>query len=137
MGRPPLPVSLSDVEEAAALGMNMSQIADGLGISQRTLYRRKENHSPILAAYKRGSYRAQQQALKELNTHAETQVVASIFKSKHLLGWHDGGPKAAAVAPQINVTVQVGVDGHAAVNVSGEAGSDVVLDDDDYGEIEG
>ncbi len=114
-------VDPANVESAAALGMTMPDIADGLGISERSLHRAKSGSVDILAAYKRGRYRFKMSALEELNEHAKKQVIASIFKVKHAMGWHDGGGAASQVPQAIKVEISIGQAGATAVIAPGEA----------------
>ena len=132
-GRPPISVDPQEVERCAALGMTMPQIADGLGISERTLHDRKANNQGILAAYKRGRYLAQQALTTRLEEHGKKNVIADIFRAKHILGWHDNVGTAAQGAQSIKVTVEIGGQG-----VTIEAGSEAPVDaiDAEFEEVE-
>ena len=114
-GRPPRPIDPAEIERCAALGMNWEQIADGLEFSPRGLRERKADDIKLRAAYKRGHFRAQQAALTQLDGHAKKNPIVSIFKTKHILGWHDN-VGAASQAPQaIKVEIRIGQAGATAV----------------------
>ena len=84
-------VNPADVEQAAALGMNQEQIADGLGIAERTWRDKRQHSSELRAAYKRGRYLWQQAVLEKLKTrdYGRGQAVIDIFTAKHAMGWYD------------------------------------------------
>lgn len=58
LGRKPIEINLHDVEEAAADGLNESEVAARLGISLKTLERRKNRYVEYGEAIKRGRQRA-------------------------------------------------------------------------------
>ena len=89
VGRPPARIDPEEIERCAALGMTQDQIADGLGISARTLRERKSQDQAILAAYKRGRFLAQQRVLGRLDKLAESWGPAAIFQAKNIAGWSD------------------------------------------------
>ncbi len=105
----------AEIERCAALGMTMPQIADGLGISERTLHNRKSDNTAVRAAYKRGRFTAQQNVLAQLDGHAEKNPIVAIFKGKHILGWHDNVGAASQVPQAIKVEISIGQAGATAV----------------------
>ncbi len=116
-------LNTAEIERCAALGMTMPQIADGLGISERTLHNRKSDNTAVRAAYKRGRFTAQQNVLAQLDGHAEKNPIVAIFRGKHILGWHDNVGTAAQGVQSIKVTVEIGGQG-----VTVEAGSEAPVD---------
>lgn len=52
--KPKIPIDIAKVEMLAAQGLTQEQIADVLGISERTLRRRKQDMSEMSEAIKRG-----------------------------------------------------------------------------------
>lgn len=57
-GRKKIELSLRDVEEAAAEGLNESEVAARLGVSLDTIQRRKKDNAEFAAAMKTGRARA-------------------------------------------------------------------------------
>ncbi len=114
-GRPRIDINLKDVEENAALGMSIEDIAGGLGISSKTVMRRLADDPEFLSAHKRGSFRFKAVALENIHGHAKKNAIAAIFITKHAMGWHDN-VGASAQAPQaIKVEISIGQAGAAAV----------------------
>ena len=132
-GRPRIDINLHDVEENAALGMSINDIAEGLGLSNRTVHRRLADDAEFLAAHKRGRYRFKMVALENIHGHAKKNPIAAIFVTKHAMGWHDN-VGASAQAPQaIKVEISIGQGGQATVTGSEEP-TDVL--DAEYEEVE-
>ena len=52
--KPKIPIDLAKAEALAAQGLTQEQIADVLGISERTLYARKKDSAEFAEAIKRG-----------------------------------------------------------------------------------
>lgn len=53
-GRQPIEIDLKQVEAYASRGLSQAQIADALGIGERTIRRRKAGDETFLAAFKKG-----------------------------------------------------------------------------------
>lgn len=80
-GRPPFevtPAMLVQMETMAGLGLTVDQIADVLGTSERTLFRRKAQQDAVLAAWKRGRAKAQLAVGEALFKKAKTGDVPAI-----------------------------------------------------------
>lgn len=66
MARKKIEIDLMAVEEAAADGLNMSEVAARLGISLTTLERRKNNYAHFDEAIKRGRRKANAEVTSQL-----------------------------------------------------------------------
>ena len=109
-GRPPVQIDVDEVERCAALGMTMPQIAEGLGIGERTLHHYKATNQAVLAAYKRGNFRYQQELLKQIQANnAKGNIATQIFtaKQRHTLNWSD--QQQITHAGGVTFTIQAGV----------------------------
>ncbi len=94
-------IDLAKVESLAAQGLTQDQIADALGISERTLHSRKAESAEFAAAIKRGKAKGIGVISNALFQNAKSgNVAAQIFFLKARAGWtdkteltgKDGGP---------------------------------------------
>jgi hypothetical protein len=110
-GRKRVNIDLDQVEKLAAIQCTEAEIASVLGVSERTIERRK--HQPDFAeAMARGKARGRVSLRRNLWTLANKgQPAANIFLAKNLLGYKDyianelsgpdGGPIEIAPAPEL------------------------------------
>jgi hypothetical protein len=110
-GRKRVNIDLDQVEKLAAIQCTEAEIASVLGVSERTIERRK--HQPDFAeAIARGKARGRVSLRRNLWTLANKgQPAANIFLAKNLLGYKDyfsnehtgpdGGPITIAPAPEL------------------------------------
>ena len=110
-GRKRVNIDLDQVEKLAAIQCTEAEIASVLGVSERTIERRK--HQPDFAeAMARGKARGRVSLRRNLWTLANKgQPAANIFLAKNLLGYKDyyaneltgpnGGPIAIGAAPEL------------------------------------
>jgi hypothetical protein len=78
-----------DVFRLASKGLGKKPIAKALGCCQGTLLKRIADTPEIADAYHAGQREAIENAIDEINRHAEKNPVVSIFKAKNVLKWHD------------------------------------------------
>lgn len=92
MGRRPISLSNEQIKELEELGktMNIEQIADYFGISERTFLRLRETNSGVLTAYKKGKANVINQIAKKLIEKAlEGDTPSIIFFLKTQAGWSE------------------------------------------------
>lgn len=92
MARAKIKLDLEQVEELAAMGMTQAQIADCLGVSDRTLQRRQHDSGDFVAAIKKGKARGIRAAAERLQEFMVSQrggLGATIFYLKAQAGWSD------------------------------------------------
>lgn len=83
------PEEVSQVERLAAV-LTMEQVADFLGISDRTLRKRMSENDEVRAAYKRGKQRAIAGVATSLLQKANSgNIAAMIFYLKTQAGWRE------------------------------------------------
>lgn len=100
MPREKIKLDLQQVEDLAAQGLTFEQIATCLGISDKTIYRRKGESSEVSEAIKRGRERGVALAASQLqNLIAHGNLGAVIFYLKAKGGWTE-----KQVIEQKNVT---------------------------------
>lgn len=110
-GRKTVAINLEDVEKLAALQCTEAEIASFLGISLRTLERRK-SQPDFIEAMERGKARGRVSLRRNLWSLANKGNPASnIFLAKNLLGYKDyfsnehsgpnGGPITIGPAPEL------------------------------------
>jgi len=114
-GRPEWVPSKKDIEEAeemAGLGLFISQIAEGLGVSKTTLYTKFEAYPELFDAVKRGQRKAIRDYAKFLKDLAkEGNAAAAIFYMK-THGWKEGqtlevsGPGGAPIQSEVKGSVE-------------------------------
>ena len=86
----PLEIDIAQVEELAARGLTMEQIATSLGVSDTTLYRRKATMKEVSEAIKRGKRRGVVTIANKLFEAAEAgNMAAVIFFLKTQGGWRE------------------------------------------------
>jgi hypothetical protein len=110
-GRKPVNIDLEQVEKLAAIQCTEAEIASVIGVSIRTIERRKQQ--PDFAdAMERGKARGRVSLRRNLWSLANKgQPAANIFLAKNLLGYKDyvanelsgpnGGPIAIGPAPEL------------------------------------
>lgn len=87
-GRPPLELNLVDVENLAGRGLTHAQIADSLGISERSLFTHKEHDPAVREAIKRGQSKGVFVVANALMEQVKKgNVTAQIFYLKCRGGW--------------------------------------------------
>jgi len=90
MSRTEIEIDLEEVERLASIGLNQSQVADSLGISEDTVTRRKQDNADFAAALKRGKAKGISTVANNLFTQsADGNVSAGIFFMKNRAGWSD------------------------------------------------
>ncbi len=110
-GRKRVNIDLDQVEKLAAIQCTEAEIASVLGVSERTIERRKQQPD-FAEAMARGKARGRVSLRRNLWTLANKgQPAANIFLAKNLLGYKDyianelsgpdGGPIAIAPAPEL------------------------------------
>jgi hypothetical protein len=110
-GRKPVKIDLEQVEKLAAIQCTEAEIASVLGVSERTIERRKQ-HPDFAEAMARGKARGRVSLRRNLWSLANKgQPAANIFLAKNLLGYKDyvanelsgpdGGPIAIGPAPEL------------------------------------
>ena len=88
MPREKIELDLQQVEDLAAQGLTFEQIATCLGVSDKTIYRRKGESSEVSEAIKRGRERGVAFAASQLqNMIAQGNLGAVIFYLKTKGGW--------------------------------------------------
>src|SRR5271155_2875997 len=110
-GRKPVNIDLEQVEKLAAIQCTESEIASVLGVSERTIERRK--HQPDFAeAMARGKAKGRMSLRRSLWALAQKgNPAGNIFLAKNLLGYKDyftnehsgldGGPIQIGPAPEL------------------------------------
>lgn len=89
---------LQHVEKLAA-GMTVEQIADFLGMSEATFYRRLKRDRAFLRAYKKGkANRLSRISGKLFQVAMKGNVTALIFIAKTQLGWRETDPRQLDVS---------------------------------------
>lgn len=78
MAAPKLEIDIAEVERLAGLGLTQEEIAESLGISERTLRRRKGDMSILSAAIKRGKTAAGREVANALYQKAISGDVGAI-----------------------------------------------------------
>jgi hypothetical protein len=110
-GRKPVNIDLEQVEKLAAIQCTEAEIASVLGVSERTIERRKQQPD-FAEAMARGKARGRVSLRRNLWSLANKgQPAANIFLAKNLLGYKDyvanelsgpdGGPIAIGPAPEL------------------------------------
>jgi hypothetical protein len=110
-GRKPVNIDLEQVEKLAAIQCTEVEIASVLGVSERTIERRKQQPD-FAEAMARGKARGRVSLRRNLWSLANKgQPAANIFLAKNLLGYKDyfanelsgpnGGPITIAPAPEL------------------------------------
>lgn len=90
MPREKIELDLQQVEDLAAQGLTFEQIATCLGISDKTIYRRKSESTEVSEAIKRGRERGVALAASQLqNLIAQGNLGAVIFYLKAKGGWSE------------------------------------------------
>ena len=108
MPREKIELDIQQVEELASQGLTMEQIATCLGISDKTIYRRKKEQSELSAAIKRGQERGVAFAASQLrNLIAEGNLGAVIFYLKSKGKWSE----KIDLSGTVNVNANVRADG--------------------------
>lgn len=83
-------MDIKRVEELAARGLTLAQIADCLGISPTTLYKAKDANTEFLEALKKGQARGIEQVANALFEGAiKGDRVSQIFYLKCRAGWKE------------------------------------------------
>lgn len=108
-GRPRwIPPDPKKVEGLAAIGLSMDEIAISLGITPRTLYRKKKEFDHFRQAIERGRSRGNNAMANKLwELGMAGNLGAIIFFLKARAGWRDQAD------PNVNVTVNNGIPGGA------------------------
>jgi len=110
-GRKPVNIDLEQVEKLAAIQCTEAEIASVLGVSERTIERRKQQPD-FAEAMARGKARGRVSLRRNLWSLANKgQPAANIFLAKNLLGYKDyvanelsgpdGSPIAIGPAPEL------------------------------------
>lgn len=88
--KPKIEIDLAKVEALAANGLTQQQIADSLGISERTLYKNKKENAEIAEAIKRGRNKGIAYVTNALMSKIKSgNVTAMIFYLKTQAGWKE------------------------------------------------
>lgn len=89
--KPRIEFDLAEVEKLAGLGLTRKQIADSLGISETTLYSRRQESGEFDAAIKRGAAKGIQTVANSLfqNAVVNNNSTSQIFFLKARAGWRD------------------------------------------------
>lgn len=88
--KPKIDIDLTKVEALAANGLTQQQIADSLGISERTLQNRKRDSAEFADAIKRGRNKGIAFVTNSLmNKIKSGNVTAMIFYLKTQAGWRE------------------------------------------------
>lgn len=88
--KPKLEIDLSVVESLAAQGLTNQQIADSLGISERTLQNRKKDNAEFAEAIKKGKAKGIAVVTNALMKKIKSgNVTAMIFFLKTQGGWKE------------------------------------------------
>lgn len=88
--KPKIQIDLAKVEAFAARGLSQEQIADALGISERTLRNRKQESSEFAEAIKRGQSKGIAQVANALFEKVKGgDTTAMIFFLKARAGWKE------------------------------------------------
>jgi len=93
-GRPPIEVNIVQVEQLAAQGLTMAQIAAALGIGETTLYEKRIDYPHITEAIKRGQAKGIATITNSMfNSAKNGNITAGIFYLKNRAGWRDKPPE--------------------------------------------
>lgn len=88
--KPKIEIDLAKVEALAANGLSQQQIADSLGISERTLRNRKKESASFAEAIRRGKNKGIAYVTNALfNKIKKGNVTAMIFYLKTQAGWKE------------------------------------------------
>lgn len=88
--KPKIEFDIGIVEALAATGLTMQQIADSLGISERTLYNSKKENADFAEAIKRGRAKGVAVATNALMKKIKDgNIAAMIFFLKTQAGWKE------------------------------------------------
>lgn len=88
--KPKIQIDLSKVEALAANGLTQQQIADSLGISERTLYNSKRDNADFAEAIKRGRAKGIAVVTNKLMEQCKNgNTTAIIFFLKTQAGWKE------------------------------------------------
>ncbi|HHF3743728.1 TPA: LuxR C-terminal-related transcriptional regulator [Haemophilus influenzae] len=88
--KPKIEIDLSMVESLAAQGLTNQQIADSLGISERTLQNRKKDNAEFAEAIKKGKAKGIEVVTNALMKKIKSgNVTAMIFFLKTQGGWKE------------------------------------------------
>lgn len=88
--KPRIEIDLKKVEALAERGLSQQQIADALGISERTLRSRKQESAEFAEAIKRGQAKGIGHVANKLMESVNAgNVTAAIFYLKAKAGWRD------------------------------------------------
>lgn len=88
--KPKIEIDLKQVETLAANGLTQQQIADALGISERTFRDRKSNSAEFAEAIKRGKAKGIAIVTNKLMEKVKAgNVTAMIFFLKSQAGWKE------------------------------------------------
>lgn len=108
-GRKKLPIDPQQVENLAARGLTLGQVADAMGVSEPTLSRRRKENDEIDEAYKRGKAKGIGTVANALFEKAKAgDTTACIFYLKAQANWRDrveltgagGGPIQLSVTAE-------------------------------------
>lgn len=102
--KPRIEIDLKQVESLASRGMTKAQIADALGISERTLYTQQAENAEFAEAIKRGKAKGIATISNALFENAKKgNTAAQIFFLKAQAGWREKD----ALDVQVGGAVQV------------------------------
>ena len=89
--KPRIEIDLAQVEALASRGLSQQQIADALGISERTLRNRKKDSAEFAEAIKRGRAKGISKVANVIFEKAVNQqdITAAIFFMKAIGHWRD------------------------------------------------
>jgi hypothetical protein len=116
-GRPRIELGEEEIQQVEKLAayLNQAQIADVLGISERTLRDRIATDEAFFAAYKRGRARAIAEVAQSLiNTARNGSVPAAIFYLKTQAGWRDTSRVELEHSSTLPMSISVTFDGSAS-----------------------
>ena len=110
--KPKIPIDIAKVEMLAAQGLTQEQIADVLGIADRTLYRRKKEMAELSEAIKRGKAKGIAIAVNKLMEQVRDGNLGAIcFFLKCQGGWNE---KIKIESNNVNTTKIFLFDGNEA-----------------------
>lgn len=88
--KPKIEIDIAQVEQLASQGLSQQQIADSLGISERTLRNRKRESTEVAEAIKRGKAKGVAFVTNKLmQSIKKGNIAAMIFFLKTQGGWHE------------------------------------------------